>query len=243
MLQVCVWFGSVAETEWARWCTYKCTSRPVKTHPAVQFGHLKFKWPAGWSTEACTCGAVVQQLSAYQPDMGGARRGFRRSVRACLWTVFQYRELCFTYFYKVIWGNRKIEFRLFPLKDFVGQRWDQSAGAAAGPALLCCCSVHPTNSRRSGFLKVGAPPPLTVDIKAVDDVKAAVGLRLSPLSCYTCSKARRSRATGTVSLRAFTPWFRCSECLGSTGQGAFINSPADASPFSEIWLPFVFRMV
>lgn len=52
-------------------------SHAVKTHPAVQFGHLKFKWPAAWSTEARTCTVMVQQLSAYQPDMGGARRGLK----------------------------------------------------------------------------------------------------------------------------------------------------------------------
>lgn len=59
-------------------------SHAVETHPAVQFGHLKFKWPAGWSTEACTCGVMDQQLSAYQRDMGGARRALKCNISACL---------------------------------------------------------------------------------------------------------------------------------------------------------------
>lgn len=52
----------------------------VKTHPAVQSGHLKFKWPAAWSTEAWLCSVVVQQLSAYQHDMGGARQGLQYNI-------------------------------------------------------------------------------------------------------------------------------------------------------------------
>lgn len=56
-------------------------SRAVERYPAVQFGHLKFKWPAGWTTEASV---TVQQLSAYQHDMGGARWRLKCNISSYL---------------------------------------------------------------------------------------------------------------------------------------------------------------
>lgn len=98
---------------------------------------------------------------------------------------------------------------------------NQRLGAIAG--LLHCCSVYETNSRMSqAFLCYNKDGDCKDKGLAFPRSTAAVGLRLSPFSCYICSKAPCSRTKGRESPRAFAPCFRFSECLANTsrrGQG------------------------
>lgn len=90
-------------------------SHTVVTHPAVRFGHLKFKCPAGWSTEAWTCTVMVQQLSAYQCDVGGTRRGVKCNIRACFLSNSTYlcNYLCNILISKVICEVGRQHFNCF----------------------------------------------------------------------------------------------------------------------------------
>lgn len=116
---------------------------------------------------------MVQQLSAYQPDMGGARRGLKCNISACLWTISSINTTFFpTYFYHINLGKHfhYLHWKILLDNDNVSIKSETrrcSRYCICGVAVL---RIRPT-AECHGFScgKEDAPPCLPVNIKAVDD--------------------------------------------------------------------------
>lgn len=143
-------------------------SRTVVTHPAVQFGHLKFKCPAGWSTEAWMCTVMVQQLSAYQCDVGGARRGVKCNIRACFWSNSCYlcNYLCNILIAKVICEVGMQHFNCLVYIVSTEKKSEDRHRSRHGTFKFLVCAL--LQQVFLCYIRCWSPPCLTVSINVLD---------------------------------------------------------------------------